>query len=106
MTIIINSQILSGNMGDGWADNNETADALARFTEEVWTDDLEGFKDIEIHIEVKHDSIGCSAGAIIYSSNYADIALAERLLTDTHVIWDMFLDSYNEKLVQDMRPVE
>jgi len=106
MTIIINTQILSGNMGDGWKDNNETADVFATFTKNVWADDLAEFDDVEIHIEVKYDTIGYSSGTIIYSSNYDDMVSAGCLLTFSQTIWDMFLDSYSEKLVQDMRPVE
>ena len=40
MTITLYTQILSGNLGDGWTDNNEAADALADYTERTWRADL------------------------------------------------------------------
>lgn len=44
-TITINETILSGNLGDGWNDNDETADAYAKFIEKIWNSDVQAFRD-------------------------------------------------------------
>lgn len=40
MTITLYTKILSGNLGDGWNNNNAVADALADYTERTWRADL------------------------------------------------------------------
>ena len=65
MKIYVNTQILSGNLGDGWNDENEAADALGEYTEKTWMADLapviaEGHT-VEISIDVTSINSGTPA---------------------------------------------
>ena len=104
MNINISTQILSGNLGDGWTDENDAADALGEMTERVWTKDLaevaaEGH-NIEFGIEVCHNTSGSSRDVSVDVDGYDDYETAHELqkrveaaLTDEQTIWSLFCDS-------------
>jgi hypothetical protein len=92
-TITITAQILDGNLGDGWRDNYEAAQALAAFTEQRWRDDLaelaaEGH-EIDIQIDVQ-SAEGCARKTIVDADDADLAARAERLLTDRNRVWEQF----------------
>ena len=63
MKITINNQILAGNLGDGWKDNDEAADSLAVFTKQKYTEIIENEypgAEINIEIDVAYNTSGCS----------------------------------------------
>jgi hypothetical protein len=105
MDITITAEILSGNLGDGWENENAAADALADFTKTVWARDLAAISSkhrVEIEICVQHNTSGyCHATAIDVRCDDEDAADAAEtlqqqvhdLLTDEDVIWDRFLNS-------------
>jgi hypothetical protein len=101
-TIIVGTQILSENLGDGWKDNNAAADALAAFTERAWSADLAEFAqaghEVEIKIDVQHNTSGASRSMSVEVSPWAetsyDLAESARLsLTDEGRIWELFANS-------------
>mgnify|MGYP007079329733 FL=1 len=95
-TITITAQILDGNLGDGWRDNYEAAQALAEFMEQRWRDDLaelaaEGH-EVDIQIDVQ-SAEGCVRETIVDADDADLAARAERLLTDRNRIWERFCSS-------------
>jgi len=63
MKITVSTQILSGNLGDGWADNNEAAQGFADFLRpklEAEIADRYPGAEIEIDIDVQRKTSGCS----------------------------------------------
>ena len=100
-TITITAQILDGNLGDGWRDNYEAAEALADFMERRWRDDLaelaaEGH-EIDIQIDVQRKTSGCARETIVDADDADLVARAEELLTDPNRIWDLFCNSPEAK---------
>lgn len=103
LNINISYQVLAGNLGDGWADQNVAADALAEFTRARWTADLADFKaaghSIEIVIDVAHNTVGCGRDLrVVVINEYGDydIALEAEVilaLTSTDVMWELFCGS-------------
>lgn len=94
MSITIYTQILSGNMGEGWQDNNQAADTLAAFTENTWRNDLaeliaEGH-EIEIEIDVQKDTGGYSHDLGVWADTNEMVERVTSLLTDEQVIWERF----------------
>lgn len=102
-TIQISTQILAGNLGDGWADQNGAADALADYTRSIWADDVAEFiaagHDVEIDIDVQHNTEGSSRDFSVDISGPmtdGDFDLMERVersLTDEATIWERFCES-------------
>mgnify|MGYP001212158023 FL=1 len=95
-TITITAQILDGNLGDGWRDNYEAAQALAEFMEQRWRDDLaelaaEGH-EVDIQIDVQ-SAEGCVRETTVDADDADLAARAERLLTDRNRIWERFCNS-------------
>lgn len=95
-TITITAQILDGNLGDGWRDNYEAAQALAEFMEQRWRDDLaelaaEGH-EVDIQIDVQ-SAEGCARKTTVDADDADLAARAERLLTDRSRIWELFCSS-------------
>lgn len=97
-TITIQAQVLDGNLGDGWADNNKAAHALAEFTQAAWEADCAEFlaagHDVEIDIDVQRSS-GCSRGVsvMVGGADEESIALersVEAALTSENTIWERF----------------
>ena len=97
MNITINTQILSGNLGDGWTDNNAAADALADYTENTWRADLAELIDeghtIEIEIEVLPNTSGAGRDLAIDAETFGMVERVEGLLTDEGTLWERFCDS-------------
>ena len=82
MKITVSDQILSGNLGDGWADEREAAKGLAKYYEEK----LEAFvkseypeAEIIIDIEVQFAS-GCTRGlSVDVTDSEDDYEITNRL---------------------------
>ncbi len=100
-TIIIQAQILDGNLGDGWADNNKAARALADFTRAQWEADTAEFMaaghDVEIDIDVQR-ATGCGREVSVMVSGSDDEAseleqAVEAALTPENTIWERFCAS-------------
>ncbi len=101
-TITVSTQILSGNLGDGWNDQNDAADALAEYTEATWTADLSEYAaqgyELKFDIDVKHNTSGCSRDMSVSVDSdeldHDDIYDLERkienTLTDEGRIWEKF----------------
>ena len=102
-TITINSQILSGNLGEWETDLNKVADALAEFTEKQWRLDLSEYMqsknisedDFNITIDVEYNTSGASREVSVYSDDFDVMSEVENLLTDEGSIWEKFCDTYN-----------
>ena len=100
-TISIQAQILSGNLGDGWADNSEAAHALAEFTRQTWEEDLSSFEDAGHEIEIGIDvqcARGSSSDVAVFVSGYDEAAAAlenevKAALTYEGTIWERFCAS-------------
>lgn len=95
--ITITAQILSGNIGDGWKDNHETAVALAEFTRDVWTRELSGYaiyNEIEIDISVERAS-GCTRGRQIHCDDYDTTVAVEEIISSENEIWEKFCEPEN-----------
>ena len=97
MNITINTQILSGNLGDGWTDNNAAAEALANYSRSIWTDELAELIDeghtIEIEIEVLPNTSGAGRDLAIDAETFGMVERVEGLLTDEGTLWERFCDS-------------
>lgn len=103
MKITISTQILSGNLGYGWNDNNDAADALGEMTEQVWLADLSEVIDegheIEFDIDVCHNTSGCSRDVSVdvdgddWDAESAMIDRVRGALTEEDAIWSRFCDS-------------
>ena len=104
LKITIYATILDGNLGDGWRDNYETAQALGAFTADTWQDDLSAFEalyEIKIDIKIVPNTSGYSNPVAVHidndslaSSELCDItAEIENALTHEDIIWDMFCGS-------------
>lgn len=102
-TITITTQILAGNLGDGWADNYAAAKALARFTEKTWRDDLADLvgagHEVVVDIDVERAS-GSSRDMEVnvdkaddFDAEYDLEKKAESMLTDESRMWDLFCGS-------------
>ena len=101
MRVYVTTQILSGNLGDGWIDENDAADALSRYTEKTWLADLapviaEGH-EVEIGIDVQHNTCGCGRDVSVAVSGDDDAYdmknRVEGLLSREDEIWQRFCDS-------------
>lgn len=100
MKITVHAHILSGNLGEGWSDVNEAAQALADYSELVWRDDLSDFvkagHSIEFNINVQRNTGGVprplSVEVIGESLELTRDTSVEavRALTDENVIWARF----------------
>lgn len=100
-TITINAQIFTGNLGEGWEDERETANDLRKFSRDVWRSDCAEFiaagHTVKINIDVQNAS-GCEREMSVFVSDSSDdemIALqdaVERALTTDEVVWEMFCD--------------
>ena len=95
--ITISTQIASGNLGDGWRDENEAAMALARFTQETWARDVaelaaQGHR-INIDVEVLRNTSGSVRGMVVETDDYEMTQRVEFILTPSAVIWDRFCGS-------------
>lgn len=102
MKITITSQILSGNLGDGWNDENEAARALADYTEAAWMSDLARFieagHEVEISIDVQRNTSGVSRRLSVdvdplSEESYELVQQVEGALTDEGVLWERFCSS-------------
>ena len=106
MNITVRTQILDGNLGDGWRDNYSAAKALAEFTEKIWRDDLHEYSDddIEINIDVERNTSGCSRSVEVFVEDcpngiddYDEEQKIASVLTDENTIWEKFLDNNEAK---------
>lgn len=102
MKITITNQILSGNLGDGWNDQNDAAHAFADYIEEQWMSDISAVIDegheVEFEIDVQHNTCGCSRGLSVDVDSISDdgYGMMQRvtdLLTDVNQVWERFCDS-------------
>lgn len=102
MKIYVQTQILSGNLGDGWNDQNDAADALAAYTKKQWLADLapviaEGH-EVEIDIDVQHNTSGCSRDVSVDvdgadDDRYDMVQRVTGLLTEENRVWERFCES-------------
>ncbi len=109
--ITVSTQILSGNLGDGWNDQNDAAYALAEYTEKTWKTDLSEFVaqgyELEFDIDVERNTSGCSRSMSVdvYDSEmdasdaYELERKIENALTDENRIWEKFC---NEDLTEEL----
>jgi hypothetical protein len=97
MKITITDQILSGNMGDGWADQNDAAEGYAEYlTEKYRAEVLETYPDAEIEIDIDtgRNTSGCSRDVDVdvdpYDEKIYDIisTLTESLKNVSAQAWD------------------
>jgi hypothetical protein len=89
--IIINDQILSGNLGDGWMDNSEAAEALSEYMESVWREELSGYGDYDISINI--DVQNAEGSSRVMSVDCDDMETAqdvESLLSSSNDLWERF----------------
>ena len=103
-TITISTQILDGNLGEGWKDNYETALALAEYTEAIWENDLAEYAnehEIKFYIDVELNTSGSSRSVCVEIEDsdiddedvYDMIQKIENTLTDEGQIWERFCSS-------------
>lgn len=96
--VVINAQILDGNLGDGWADNYEAALALAKFTQEVWARDVSSYQaDFEFNIDVEKNTSGAAREVSVYADDWQQAQAIESVLTDPGEIWVSFCESEEAK---------
>ncbi|NCA72651.1 MAG: hypothetical protein EOM91_21865 [Sphingobacteriia bacterium] len=95
-TINITETILSGNLGEGWADVDEAADVYADFLADEYRAEAErAFPDaeIEVDISVEHGVEGSAPNAIVTGdADSLDMARLEDVLANLGT-WNRFLDS-------------
>ena len=103
--ITVSTQILSGNLGDGWTDQNDAAYALAAYTERIVTDELSEFAargyEIVVDVDVQRNTSGCSRSLSVaiddddmdHSDIYDLQQKIENSLTSDDQIWLAFCDS-------------
>jgi hypothetical protein len=110
MNVTISTQILSGNLGDGWDDQNNAADSLAEYTKKVWSEDLKPIFDkhaIDIDIDVQHNTSGSSRDVSVdvdgatddeveNGDDYELMRQVRDLLTDEQTVWINFCDQAND----------
>ena len=97
-TITITETILDGNLGDGWGDNAETADALADYTRATWERDLESYSaqghTVVIDVSVQYSTSGYSKPLTVDVDDDDDDHMLEktikRSLTPMNTIWEKF----------------
>jgi hypothetical protein len=97
--ITITHTVLDGNLGDGWRDVSEVADALADYISNVWEKDLAEFSEqghtVEVDISVQYNTSGYGGSTLISIDD--DEAVSEReienALTPMTIIWDQFCAS-------------
>jgi hypothetical protein len=102
-TININTQILDGNLGEGWADNYEAAQGLAEYTEKTWRAELNDLSnaghEICISIDVQRNVSGCSREMCVtvsgmdFDAAYDLEKQVSDTLTDENRIWEKFCAS-------------
>ena len=104
MKITINNQILAGNLGDGWKDNDEAADSLAVFTKQKYTEIIEKeypVAEIDIDIDVKYNTSGCSRTATVCCTP-PDYSTEDKIETTLDgfddAIWLEFCELYGDDL--------
>lgn len=87
MTITIRETILSGNMGDGWKDENAAAAAFAEFltTELQWA-----FPDAVVNIRVQRNTSGHTPGVQVDGGNEATESDAQAVSLRA---WNQFCDN-------------
>lgn len=100
MKITVSAQVLSGNLGDGWADQNEAAQGFAGFlTQKLEARIQEQHPDaeIEIDIDVQENTSGCSRELSVSVDPWDDemgfeieTKLCESLLYTESSAWDEF----------------
>ena len=101
-TTTVRARVLSGNLGDGWRDNNEAAHALAAFMKNAWMSGLAELIDdgakISINVDVAENTGGYADGMFVDGPLEEEV---ESLLTDSQQLWEEFCDSAEaEELAQ------
>ncbi|WP_252178332.1 hypothetical protein [Endozoicomonas sp. 4G] len=95
-TINITGTILSGNLGEGWSDQDEAAEAYAEFLSARYRAAAESSfpgAEISVEIEVEYNTEGCSPDAIATGdAGTLEMARLEDMLTNDGA-WNEFLDS-------------
>lgn len=98
-TITITHTIADGNLGDGWRNVAEVADAFADYIRNVWASDLAVFADhghiVDIDISVQYSTSGVGGSTLISVDD--DEVVSERKVEDSltpiSIIWDEFCAS-------------
>jgi hypothetical protein len=105
-TIYITTQILDGNLGNGWSDNHAAAQCLAEFTADVWRAECMEYLEkmgydvnVNVKIDVERNTSGCSRDLCV-SVKGLDFEAACELenqvkisLTDKNQVWEWFCAS-------------
>ena len=92
-TITIINTINDGNLGDGWRDNSEAAEALALFQEKMWLADIReaGIKNpVNFEIDVNYNTTGVRPPVSVLCESDSLAEAVEECLTDEQRIWDIF----------------
>lgn len=99
--ITVRTQILTGNLGDGWNDNRAVADAYAEFIRKQWLEDLAPYTEtheVEVSIDIQQAS-GSSAPLRVDVDGYGrdfeasidlERTIEEEVLTPDSILWDRF----------------
>lgn len=100
--IRVTAEILAGNLGDGWNDQNAAAHALGQYTHDVWRADLQQLADaghdVAVIILIRENTSGAHRPVQVecYDDGEIDGPLerhVEDSLTDEQVIWDRWYQS-------------
>jgi hypothetical protein len=110
MKITITDQVLSGNMGDGWTDQNEAAEGFAAYLTEAYrVDVLAAYPDAEIEIDVntERNTSGYSRDIDVsidpYDEDSFEImeSLTESLRNVSASAWESFCDGDGEEYFEE-----
>jgi hypothetical protein len=101
MNITIKSRIISGNLGDCWADNNAVADELAEFTKKIWGNDLKKFSDCGHEVEVLIKPLYNHNGACAQTTPAISVS-SENIEEETHAIYPMDDDLTDTSLIFEL----
>lgn len=102
MNIEINTQIFSGNLGDGWKDDMEAARKLAAFTDRTWKNDLGEVSGHDINIDIDVQAASGDSRSVSVDIDAPDDKMdavmefqreIELALTDEQEIWRRFCSS-------------
>lgn len=101
-TILVSANVLDGNLGDGWIDNADTADALADYMTATWENDLKSYlesgHEVTVEISVQYRTTGYNGTPQIYiDGDDVTETEVELSLTPDSVLWDRFCRSAEYK---------
>lgn len=101
MKIYITDQILSGNMGDGWADECAAAHAYALYAEQQYVNTVQGlYQDaavvVDIDVQCRTTGISREPSVVVedvpHDEEYKVQSRVEDAIADLRV-WDTWMDT-------------